>query len=280
MHKRVYLTRNDVLLIVGAIAFLMFVTLIAESWIGEAAFGVALWLAVLIVLLGLVETFRRVRSDLQKTNENIRQDYNQLESLFSLFFTLGPNAPLPETRAWTASPDLLKKITETVYREKPFLVVELGGGVSTLVIAYCLERLGQGRVVSLEHEPKYAAIHQEMILLHGLENVATIVHAPLQEISLRGKKWRWYDLDSLNFERPIDFLFIDGPPAAPRTLARYPALPLLFDQLRDGATVLLDDGKRRDEQETVELWRQEFAALSCEFLDLEKGAFMMRKGKN
>jgi len=208
---------------------------------------------------------------------NLKNEFTQIESLLSLFFSLQPRIPIPDTRVWAASPDLLKKISEVIFREKPKFVVEAGSGVSTLIIAYCLEQIGEGKVVSLEHDCNHAANSQDMISLHVLQGIATIIHAPLKEIKLNGHKWLWYDTDFLNIDEPIEFLFIDGPPGSTQKLARYPALPILFERLDNGATIILDDGHRKDEKEIVELWSKEFNDITYKFLPLEKGAFLIHK---
>lgn len=40
--------------------------------------------------------------------------------------------------------------------ERPELIVDTGSGVSTLVAAYALQKLGRGKVVALEHDRAYA----------------------------------------------------------------------------------------------------------------------------
>jgi predicted O-methyltransferase YrrM len=40
--------------------------------------------------------------------------------------------------------------------ERPKFVIECGSGSSTALIAACLQRIGQGRLVALEHDPGYA----------------------------------------------------------------------------------------------------------------------------
>jgi hypothetical protein len=102
-------------------------------------------------------------------------------------------------------------------------------------------------------------------------------HAPLVPQSIDGKKWQWYDLADIHFDRPIDLLFIDGPPERVQKLSRYPAVPLLFDQLSDEAIVVLDDGDRDEEEEIVRRWTQEYPSLKAEYHALEKGAFVLEK---
>jgi hypothetical protein len=39
----------------------------------------------------------------------------------------------------------------------------------------------------------------------------------------------------------------------------------------------MDDGMRMDEKKTVELWLREFPGFECEYVELEEGAFIMRR---
>jgi predicted O-methyltransferase YrrM len=238
--------------------------------LGPASVVLDVALLALLILLVLFESFRRL-------SRAIGSAYAQLEALMSVLVAIQPGRPLPQTRDWAASPDLLKLIAQAVLNGKPDLVVEASSGVSTLVIAYCLKRIGKGRVVSLEHSPEYAAASRDMIASHGLADTATVIHAPLREAEIAGDRWLWYDLDCLELAQPIDLLVVDGPPAATQHLARYPALPLLRPQLADGSTIILDDGDRNDEREIVRRWQTEFDDITCEYLPLEKGAFVMKK---
>jgi hypothetical protein len=74
--------------------------------------------------------------------------YQQLEALTSLTSILPIRYPLPPMRGWAISPDFGVLLVSEILNKKPHVVVELGSGVSTLLIAYCLELVGHGRVVS------------------------------------------------------------------------------------------------------------------------------------
>lgn len=274
--KRIHLTAKDAAFVAATAALVIGVATIGWALIGMPAIGIALGLAVVSVLFSSLEVFRRTQETNRWLREQVKRDYKQIESLLSLYFSLKPDAPLPDTGGWALSPDLLQRILEVIHREKPRLVLETGSGVSTLITAYCLKRFGGGRVISLEHDAEYAATNRDMVARHGLQDLVTIVHAPLKEIAIGDDKWLWYDLDGLSLEAPIDLLLIDGPPAAIQPLARYPALPLLFDRLRDGATIILDDGARPDERQIAERWAGEFD-VDCHYVPLEKGAFVFRK---
>jgi predicted O-methyltransferase YrrM len=255
--------------------------LLAWHWIGASAVVVMLAVSTALVLGGLSVTFRRLRRQVAEVNQNLMRqmndDYRQLEALASLYAAVKPDLPLPEPRGWAASPDFLSRLAEVILQKRPTLVVEAGSGVSTLITAYCLKRLGGGRVISLDHDAQYAASTQRAIAFHGLEDVATVVHAPLREVEIDGNAWLWYDLDGVELDHPIDVLTIDGPPDTTQRLARYPAMPLLHDRLGGEAVILLDDGGRADEQEVVARWEKEFGDIGSEYLQLEKGAFIIRR---
>jgi hypothetical protein len=270
---------NDRTLFTIAAALLLCAVVVAVRGPSPTAILVLPVLSSILLLAALLEVYRRLRDDRRSDAVRRDWDFRQVEALTSLFATLKPDRPLPATRGWAASPDFLKLIVEQILLERPRLVVEASSGVSTLVIGYCLKRLGRGRLVSLEHEAQFVALARERIVMHGLEEFATVVHAPLVSVEIEGGEWPWYDLRNLPAGDSIDLLVVDGPPGQLRPLARYPALPLLYRRLSDRATVLLDDGNRVDEKEIVGRWEREFGDLSVEFRNVEKGAFVLRRGR-
>ena len=280
------LKKKDILtVIILTILFAITTTLVWRIF-GIYTFIAALTISFMFMLFGIFEVYRRITKNIDEIrnemNQKRKNEYLQVESLQWLYTTLRPNAPLPNTRGWAASPDFLKLISEIILTEKPQFILEVGSGVSTLVSAYCLKQVGRGgKIVTLEHDPVYANTSKSHLLQHNLQDFATVIYAPLTETSINGKNWLWYKMDNVKLDRPIDFLIIDGPPEATQKLARYPALPILFNRLKNGAIVILDDGNRNDEKEAVRLWREEYPSLECKFIPLEKGAFhiqMIKEG--
>jgi predicted O-methyltransferase YrrM len=196
--------------------------------------------------------------------------FRQIEALNSIYLDLRFKKSLPQTRAWAASPDFLYEIADHALSKKPQAIVECGSGVSTLILARSLQINGKGHLYSLEHLSWSAQKSQEALNKHGLGRYATIIEAPLQTVTLNGKDWAWYSINSLP-DVEIDMLVIDGPPESTGELARYPAGPLLFNRLGKDGTVFLDDTIREDERKTVVLWTQEDPSLDYEFRDSEKG---------
>jgi len=94
---------------------------------------------------------------------------------------------------------------------------------------------------------------------------------------LEDKTWLWYE-NRLPQKMPsIDLLIVDGPPQDIQEMARYPALPMLYNLLSSSATIIVDDTMRKDERETVRGWIAEYEDLECEWLDTEKGTAVLRR---
>lgn len=217
----------------------------------------------------------KLRRDLEAQEKT---QYWQLEALMNIVATVQPRVPLPPTRKWAASPDLLRLVMHEVLSRRPQLVMEASSGTSTVIIAYCLQKLGAGKVVSLEHDPHYAQRTRDMLALHGLTAFAEVVDAPLVDHQINGESRKWYDVSRLPATSGIDMLVVDGPPEATQALARYPAMPLLHARFAQRAVVIMDDGQRPDEREIADRWAKEFGARSSNYMELEKGAWVLEYG--
>ncbi|MCB0403179.1 MAG: hypothetical protein KDD51_00235, partial [Bdellovibrionales bacterium] len=111
------------------------------------------------------------------------------------------------------------------------------------------------------HDPEFAEVTRERIQRFALDNVE-LRYAPLTDVELSGKLWKWYDIDPNSIKESIDLLFIDGPPGHLQALSRFPALPILGEKLSPSALIILDDANRPDEQATIAAWVREFSNLS------------------
>lgn len=200
--------------------------------------------------------------------------FSQLEALDWLRAELQLAHPLPATRGYAAAPDALVELVRIIDRQAPAQVLELGSGVSTIVIARRLQQSGGGHVTALEHQPEHAERTRAELDAHGLTAVASVVDAPLRQVTVGTGSWSWYEL-AAGLPVVVDAVFVDGPPGATGSLARYPALPLLRDRLAPGATIFVDDGDRPDEREMVRRWQAEVEGLEARHLPLLKGAWLM-----
>ncbi len=181
---------------------------------------------------------------------------------------------LPYTENWSAAADFLHHLIDDCLENKPAQILECSSGLSTLVLARCCQINQCGQVFSLENGQEYAEKTRSQLLALGLNEYATVVHAPLQSYSLGGKNFDWYALEQLPTE-PIELLVIDGPPGFIQHHSRYPALPLLRHLLADNCRIYLDDAGRDEEKEIVALWMKTFPGIQHKFFSTERGCSLL-----
>lgn len=241
-----------------------------------ALFGLGLGL--LIVFIGLFlrkmdQLQAKVRETTRRCDKILRNMMasEQEEALAYIHHLLGwERGLLPPTRGWAASPDVLLILVEYILQHKPKHVIELGSGVSTLIISRALEQAGGGELTSIDHDGVFHNITKARMARLGLK--AHYIHAPLTG---KDPSKCWYDLNKL--DTPIDLLFIDGPPEAIHPQVRGHASQL-FSLLNEGATIILDDADRPGEKAVVESWLNQFPTLSHTPIHTEKGTAILTKG--
>ncbi len=221
---------------------------------------------------------RLLRLIAEQNDAALAKHFSQIEATMALHSTLRFRLPLPPMRGWAVSPDFACDLVREILLRNPKNVLELGSGVSTLVTGYALESIGGGRVVSLDHHAEWCALTAERIVEHGLGGVAEVIHAPLTDVAIGNKVYRWYDISRLSRENKFDLLVVDGPPGQLFPMARYPALPMLVDLLAPGAVVMLHDSDRPDETVIVQRWQQEYGPFAIESPQSEKGTKILRRG--
>jgi predicted O-methyltransferase YrrM len=219
--------------------------------------------------------------DVRKTIKAIRREqdasYRQIESHVSLMTSLGLRAPLPAMRqTWAIAPDSAAFLVQVVLEFGVRAVLEVGSGLSTVLVAKALELTEGTSFISLEQDPKYLAKTLALLRSEGLESRVDLVEAPLQETLIGESVWQWYDQSRLEGLSGIDLLIIDGPPSRTGDLARYPALPLLAPKLNDGALIFLDDARREDEAAILDRWVDEFPVVALDVPKLEKGVGLLQ----
>ena len=243
----------------------------------------ALLLAALLALIYLIRSMRalhkkvgkqteRLAAGIQKLTEQNRNssinDYRQLEAFVQLNSLINFTAPLPATRGWAGSPDLLLTLAHIVKTSKPKLVVELGSGVSTVVMA----KAGAKKVISFDGSEEYAGHTRNLLKAHGIKSAEVRYSklAPFKNSS------GWYDPKSFKDLKKIDLLVIDGPPGGDDVNGRYPALEVLLSKLSSNAIVILDDAKRIGERKLAEDFAAALPKHSLTILDHEKGTAIIR----
>ena len=166
---------------------------------------------------------------------------------------------LPWSEGSMSPAGLAAVANEVAYAERR-TIVELGSGVSTVVLARLARELG-GRIWAVEHHPGWAGWVRRALERDELGDFATVVDAPLEPHPRALDGAPWYAETALE-ELPaagIELLLVDGPPGYGDGMAgsRYPALPVLGGRLADGALVVLDDAQREAESEILDAWERD-----------------------
>lgn len=213
---------------------------------------------------------------LYNTSNSLRESevlFTQFQALLSLEKKLGLTEPLPQMRGWAGSLDFLLATAEQILSRKPLTVMECSSGVSTIVVARCLQLNNVGHVYSLEHAPEFADKTRRILEKYRLTQWATVLDAPLQTINTDTP---WYDEDVMPEDLGlIDMLIVDGPPMSTSSLSRYPALPRLMPRMANQFLILVDDANREDEIEMIKRWRIPFPHLQQSDGYCEKGLALL-----
>ena len=182
---------------------------------------------------------------------------------------------LPYTKDWSAAADFLQLIADHCLEQQPETILECSSGLTSLVLARCCQINNRGKVFSLENGEEYAVNTQKHITDYQLDDYASIIHAPLDNISIDGTEFAWYSPGKIP-DCKIDMLVIDGPPGFLQKNSRYPALPLLFDRMSEECVVFLDDAARDDEKEIINLWRENFPVSDYHYIETERGCAVLK----
>lgn len=178
-------------------------------------------------------------------------------------------------------PKFANMLIYKIIANRPLNIVELGIGVSTIITIKTLEMLGiDYKIYSFDSDRETVLEMKNVLNAEGLlnEERQKLIYSPLVDVKLGEAEYKYYDPNNFSFEfEKIDLLNIDGPVGALCKNARYPALPLLRNFLAKGSIVLLDDAKRDDERNIIELWKKENGDISRVWnIDTDRGATEIR----
>lgn len=186
--------------------------------------------------------------------------------------------PLPRAGGWAASSDLLALLGELTLARRPAHIVELGSGLSTIFLAELLRRHGKGHITSVDHEESYAEQTRERLRARGLEDLVTVVCAPIRQQDIGGSSYPWYDCEQLAGVNSIDLLLVDGPVGSSARQCRYPAIPVFKSRLSTDAVIVVDDADREDERAMVAAWSTNYG-MKLERHALDGGAAVLTFGR-
>ncbi len=187
---------------------------------------------------------REISASTKELKAEVWQSFRQSEAMQQLLSLLKFSAPVPPTRSWAASPDLLLTLAQLVRTHNPKLVVELGSGVSTLVVA----KAGAKKVISIDNSAEFAGRTREVLKEHKVRGVDIRV----AELKAHISGVDWYDTNVIKDLKRIDLLIVDGPPGSKNPQARMPARAEFIAKLSPKAIIVIDDVNRDGERKLAE----------------------------
>lgn len=137
-------------------------------------------------------------------------------------------------------------------------IVELGSGVSTIVLASVLPRVIKDlEITSVDGEESYARHAQEMLRQHELDHYAKVSWVPYA----LSNDCAWFskpELEQVMCDKLVDILIVDAPAGASFPRARQPAIPFFLPYLKPYSIVMLHDASRPDESLIAKAWKRYF----------------------
>lgn len=169
-----------------------------------------------------------------------------------------------ELGTWSLPAAAINELESLVKQQRPRLVFEFGGGISTLCLArFMYELHGSDErtlVVSLDQSAAYARATRDLLDRTEPGCAVSIFVAPLTKRLVRGTLMSTYaigpgELERLLAGRAPELVLVDGPAA--ESGARYATLPLIQSRLARDAMVILDDALRDGELAAARRWRDD-----------------------
>jgi hypothetical protein len=180
---------------------------------------------------------------------------------------------------WSISGAMAIELTAYLERSRPKRVLEIGSGVSTVILAAYARRYPADdiKVTTLEHKWAYHLMTGRALRKLGLADRVELRHARLRKQEFdTGEDTRWYDWYDVQLQGEFDFVFVDGPPMEKGREVVYYAIA---GHLARGWEIWLDDGRRAHESECIRLWQKHFPDhFYCRLEDIDgKGVWILRE---
>lgn len=178
---------------------------------------------------------------------------------------------------WPISPDIAVRIVTMLSTAQYHGVLEFGSGTSTALIGRIIKRLIQDGVYekaipffSFDHNEMYFERTKELLRAHEVMKFVTLNHCELVKEKFNDTDFLYYDCRDVinnfgqlfNNMKPKLLVLVDGPPGSTNPHARYPAFPMILQEINHNEfdlDFLVDDYNRREEKEVVEKWKRDAA---------------------
>lgn len=176
--------------------------------------------------------------------------------------------------AWSISEASFEYIGQLISESGYQTMVEFGSGLST---ARWLMAFPELSVTSVEHDPQFFSETVLRLKQLGLSERAQVCLSPLQKYWFYGRRFHSYTKPTV--PETCDIIIVDGPPSYTRR-GREACLYYVYDHIRVGGVVILDDAKRPDEKAIIANWLALFPdSFECSIVEVGNCLAVLRKIK-
>ena len=205
------------------------------------------------------------RSDL----DNLRR---QMACVAELQSGIPGPVPFGKLGGWAISADALAIVARDIRKRRSPTVVEFGSGASTIVLAALLQAMGEGRLITIEHDFDYLKLVDRDLFTYGLKSFVDLRHLPMVSFSAAPPFAACHSYDLCQLDAEFDVALVDGPITAKFGAAtRLAPLEWCVSRLNPGGSIYLDDAERAEECQVVVALRALHPEIEVEFMDAEKG---------
>jgi predicted O-methyltransferase YrrM len=161
-------------------------------------------------------------------------------------------------RDWSIDSLLGRELVELIESRRPRTILELGSGVSSVLVAATIERLGmkETRHIVVDHLQEYLDETRRRVDNQGLGRQTEYWLCPLVLGEAEGPAW-YSGIPERLREAQVDLVLVDGPPGKLHPESRRPAFAVLRPFLSADAVLLLDDTNRSSDRNTAKAWARD-----------------------
>lgn len=153
--------------------------------------------------------------------------------------------------------------------------VEFGSGSSSIRLC---EAFNSAEIYSLEHDEEYVQKSRKLKENYAGTDKLRIIFAPLKWQMTDGRLYRSYS--QIELPEGIDAVLIDGPPYWTRR-GREACMYHVYDKVKVGGKIFLDDASRSDEMKMMRNWLSLYPqSFEVQKFDTEKGLVVFTKVKH
>lgn len=160
-------------------------------------------------------------------------------------------------------PVVINHVINEVFINGRSNILEVGAGMSTVVIARALAKKKQGSILSIEQDLSWTNFINKRLADEGLSKIAKCYHIPVENAKYFNHAITTFDrvkIAETIKDKQFDLILIDGPKAfgIGQSYNRISDEFLAKQYLHENTCIILDDAGRNGERAAVKYWEQKY----------------------